>query len=253
MLMVSLVGLIWHSAISDLMAKTIGKASYREIEVAGQKHAILKMVFFDEKDFCLRVVANPDKKSAKGLDAIGQELGATAVCNGSYFEVPTLLPSGLEIADRKRTGVFLANPHGGGGIGVKDGKAAIIWDNEFQDDSGLTEYVHCSPWHIKEGIPWPRPKKPEDDPKNSRTFILTDMAGKWAIGIAKGIGLSELGHVLATPGVITEFVISRALNLDGGPSTGMWMKNNDGTESYSKPGWAVRNCIAVIPRGQLTE
>jgi exopolysaccharide biosynthesis protein len=131
---------------------------------------------------------------------------------------------------------------------VKNGKAAIVWDDEFRDDPNLKEYIHCSPWLVKEGIPWPQPKKGQEDPKNARTFILTDMKGHWAVGIAKRVGLSELAHLLVSPNIITEFTVKRALNLDGGPSSGMWLRKEDGSVNYTKPGWAVRNGIAIIPR-----
>ncbi len=37
-------------------------------------------------------------------------------------------------------------------------------------------------------------------------------------------------------------------NLDGGPSTGLWCRNEAGAVQFEKPGWAVRNAIVVIPR-----
>lgn len=44
--------------------------------------------------------------------------------------------------------------------------------------------------------------------------------------------------------------VQRALNLDGGPSTGLWSRHQDGRELHEKPGWAVRNAIIVVPRVQ---
>jgi hypothetical protein len=108
-LLVLLIALAWQPARSDSVADLAGKIRYRERQVAGLHGAVLKLVFFDEKDFRLRVVVNPDCKTAKGLDALGEELGAVAVCNGGYFDVPKLLPEGLEITDGKRTGTFVMN------------------------------------------------------------------------------------------------------------------------------------------------
>jgi hypothetical protein len=42
--------------------------------------------------------------------------------------------------------------------------------------------------------------------------------------------------------------VKRALNLDGGPSTGLWCRSTDGREHFKKPGWAVRNAIMLVPR-----
>lgn len=80
------------------------------------------------------------------------------------------------------------------------------------------------------------------------TFIATGQAGHWVIGIAENVGLLELAGILATPGIITEFSSKRALNLNGGPSTGLWFKTADGRENLDKPGWIVRNGIAVVPK-----
>ena len=68
------------------------------------------------------------------------------------------------------------------------------------------------------------------------------------IGTIKGVGLAELAQLLVTPGAITEFPVKRALNLDGGPSTGLWFRTPGGVENYEKPGWIVRNGLAILAR-----
>jgi hypothetical protein len=60
--------------------------------------------------------------------------------------------------------------------------------------------------------------------------------------------LLELAHILVTPGFISEMRVKRVLNLDGGPSTGLWFRNEAGTVQFEKPGWAMRNAIVVVPR-----
>lgn len=131
---------------------------------------------------------------------------------------------------------------------VKQGKASLVWSNEFQDAPDISEFVQCSPWLVSEGRIWPVPPGKEPQPRNHRTFIMTDAAGRWAIGTAKRTGLLELAHVLVTPGIITEMKVNRALNLDGGPSTGLWCRSESGAVQFEKPGWAVRNAIVIAPR-----
>jgi hypothetical protein len=92
------------------------------------------------------------------------------------------------------------------------------------------------------------PPGKEQEPRNQRTFIMTDGAGRWAIGTCKRTGLLELAHILIASGIITEMKVNRALNLDGGPSTGLWCRNEAGAVQFEKPGWAVRNAIVVVPR-----
>ena len=200
---------------------------------------MLHLVFFDETKTALRVLANPGRQSEKQLDAWGREHKALAVCNGGYFEVGKREPSGLEIAGGARRGTVVNRGEYGGSLIVRDGKAELVWDLEFRDAPQITEMVQCSPWLVSDGKP---------EPKNARTFILTDGAGHWAMGTAQEVGLRELARLLTTPGAIPEFPVKRALNLDGGPSTGLWFKTADGRENLDKPGWIVRNGIAVLPR-----
>lgn len=131
---------------------------------------------------------------------------------------------------------------------VRQGKAALVWENEFMAAPDITEFVQCSPWLVSDGRVWPVPAPKEPEQRNHRTFIMTDSAGRWAIGICKRAGLLELAQILVTPGIITEMKVKRVLNLDGGPSTGLWCCGADGREHFEKPGWAVRNAIVVVPR-----
>jgi len=209
---------------------------------------MLHLVFFDESKVSLRVLSNPGRGSEKQLDTWGREHKALAVCNGGYFEVGKREPSGLEIVGGVRSGTLVNRGEYGGSLIVKDGKAALVWDPEFRDDPKITELVQCSPLLVSDGQPWSPPSDGKPEPKNARTFILTDGAGHWAIGTVENVGLQELGRLLTTPGVIPEFSVKRALNLDGGPSTGLWFKTADGRENLEKPGWVVRNGIAVMPR-----
>lgn len=214
---------------------------------------LLRLVFFDAAKSTLRVLANPDRESEKSLEMWGREQKALAVCNGGYFEIGTRLPSGLEIAGGVRGGAFLNRGEFGGSLIVKDGKPALVWDTDFQDDPKITEMVQCSPWLVSDGRPWspPSSKDHKPGPKSAHTFILTDGAGHWALGTAMNVGLQDLARLLATPGVISEFPVKRALSLDGGPSTGLWFKTPDGREDYQKPRWVVRNGIAVIPSSEV--
>jgi len=217
--------------------------------VSGPAKAELKLVFFDDKHCQIRVVANPDRKTAKPLDDIARSMKALAVCNGGYFNAGgDFGPSGLEIANKVRVGQFTNNAGLVGALKVAQDKASLVWENEFRDVPEITEFVQCSPWLVGEGrvVPVPPPKEPEQ--RNHRTFIMTDGSGRWAIGVCKRTGWLELAHILVTPGIITEMKVQRALNLDGGPSTGLWCGSADGREHFEKPGWAVRNAIVVVPR-----
>jgi Phosphodiester glycosidase len=219
-------------------------ASFVVKKVAGAKEFELKLVFFDEALWTLRVAANPDRKNAKGLEAMARDAGAAAACNGGYF-TPQFGPIGLEIADGVRGGEFDRNNPLFGTLAVKDGAARLFKDNEITDDRGMTDLVQCCPRLMEGGL---AEKGIGGDDRAPRTFVLTDNAGHWAFGVSNGIGLQELANLLAVPGVITEFKPQRALNLDGGPSSGLWYQDAKGETHYQKEAWPVRNMLLLIPR-----
>jgi hypothetical protein len=234
---------------SSTKAASLGHGATFVIKaVSGPAKAELKLVFFDERDCQIRVVANPDRKTAKPLDVIGRAENAVAVCNGGYFHASGDFGSaGLEISGGVRSDKFTRGDWVGA-LMVRQGKASLVWENEFRDAPDITEFVQCSPWIVSEGrvVPVPPPKEPEQ--RNHRTFIMTDGSGRWAIGVCKRTGWLELAHILVTPGIINEMKAQRALNLDGGPSTGLWCHSEEGRDYFEKPGWAVRNAIVVVPR-----
>lgn len=217
--------------------------------VTGPIKTELKLVIFDGRSCHVRVVANPDQKTARPLEAIGRAEGALAVCNGGYFHAGgDFGPSGLEVAGGVRASTFT----GGAWVGalmVRQNQASLVWENEFRDSQDITEFVQCSPWLVSGDTVFPASSSGEPEQRNHRTFIMTDGNGRWGIGVCKSAGLSELARMLITPGIITEMNVKRALNLDGGPSTGLWCRSEEGREHFEKPGWAVRNAIVIVPRG----
>ena len=238
----------WRLVSSSKAAPMDHGVAYVVKQIAGPAKAEMRLVFFDEKQCKMHVVANGDPKTARSLEAIGLAKKALAVCNGGYFNVSgDFGPVGLEIAEGVRSGKPVADQWFGG-LMVKQDKASLIWSNEFQDSPDIAEFVQCSPWLVSEGRVWPVLPSKEPEQRNNRTFIMTDGAGGWAIGTCKRTGLLELAHVLVTPEIITEMKVNRALNLDGGPSTGLWCRNEAGAVQFEKPGRPVRNAIVIVPR-----
>jgi len=208
----------------------------------------MQLVFFDATNCALHVAANASRSMAKPLDELGTSARALAVCNGGYFHADgNFGPVGLEIAGGKRADEFRSSSGWVGALMVRQEKASLILDQEFQDAPDISDFVQCNPWLVDNDRIAPVLLQGQDM-RNHRTFILTDGAGRWAIGICKRAGLRELAQILITPGIITEMKVKRALNLDGGPSTGLWCRSTDGRAHFEKPGWEVRNAIVVVPR-----
>jgi hypothetical protein len=81
-----------------------------------------------------------------------------------------------------------------------------------------------------------------------RTFVATDGKGKWMIGTCNRISLSGLARLLARGDVIPELRIETAMNLDGGPSSGLWSNDAKGQVFEFKEASKVKNVIALFAR-----
>jgi uncharacterized protein YigE (DUF2233 family) len=219
-------------------------AKFIRKEVAGPTEATLKMVFFDAARCVLRVVDQPSKAGAGSLKEAMRRVGAVAGCNGAYF-TPEFMPLGLEITQGTRIGKLERSSLLGAVLMVRKGKAVMLWRDEFVEQSGITDLVQAGPRLVNGGLPV---KGLEATKRRVRTFVLTDCAGHWAIGLCDRVTLRELSDLLATKGIITEFNAERALNLDGGSSSGLWFRTADGRETYDSEFATVRNFLAVVPR-----
>ncbi len=238
----------WRIESSSKAAPLGHEAVFVIKTINGPTKVEMKLIFFDEKNCAIRMGVNATQIMAAALNELGSEAKALAVCNGGYFHAGgDFGPAGLEVAGGKRADEFRGDRGWVGALMVRQDKASLILEKEFQDAPDISEFVQCSPWLIDQGHISPLLLQGRDQ-RNQRTFVLTDGAGRWAIGVCKGVGLLELAQILITPGIISEMKVKRALNLDGGPSTGLWCRNADGREHFEKPGWAVRNAIMVVPR-----
>jgi hypothetical protein len=81
----------------------------------------------------------------------------------------------------------------------------------------------------------------------ARTFIATDGGEKWVIGYCPRATLEDLADALVAPEVVHEFRIMSALNLDGGPSSGIWWKPKSGEPRGIRDKTRVRNAIVILP------
>ncbi len=227
-------------------------ARFISAKVKGEKEFQLSLVFFDTEHFALRVYDQPvqrrgkDGTGDKRLAAAATELHAIAGCNGGYFS-PKFGPHGLQIANGVRIATDIVPNMGnaGGALVVRGGQAQLVVDTTFVDAPDVTEFVQCCPLFIVNG-------KPVADmsggPRAPRTFILTDNQGHWVMGNSTAMGLQEMSDALRAKGVLPGFTIQMALNLDGGPSTGLWWQEATGQSHDKPPGWPVRNYVLVVPR-----
>jgi len=122
--------------------------------------------------------------------------------------VPNFLPSGLQIVDGKPQGELVRQPLSGCVI-VRSGDAQLISSMEFADTATVTDAIQMQP-DLCDG-------RPGDADRRGRaaetrgTFVLTDQAGRWAIGTCKNVALQGAGGCSRHAGHHQGVPVKRAL------------------------------------------
>lgn len=219
-------------------------AQQRIKHISGSTDTRLNLIFFDAKQCTVQVVDRAAKENASSLAKTLQSTAAIAGCNGGYF-TPEFQPLGLVVSQGKRAGVFERSSLLGGVFLVRKGKPMLLWRDEFTEVSGITDLVQAGPRLVNGGK---SVTGLEALRRRPRTILLTDNNGHWAIGSTGWVSLREISDILATPGIITEFSVERALNLDGGSSCGLWWKDATGREHSEHESATVRNFLVIVPK-----
>jgi uncharacterized protein YigE (DUF2233 family) len=192
-------------------------------------------VRFDTKLFGMRVQMNPVKDGKKLLDLARAEK-APVVSNGAYFgtkdEPVTLLISG----GRALTKLNKNLPRGGVFTLDARGRATVAPVKDFNlPPEGLDFAVQNSPLLVADGkVVYTETKLEHRDyvaqaARHRRTGLGVDSQGR-AVLLAcdDGIWLAGFADVLAAPETAGGFGLGSALNLDGGPSTGLAVEHEKG-------------------------
>jgi len=231
----------WRSAIA---APAIVK---RDVSVeSGDRSFRLSLLIFSAQDFQVRVFDNAagnDKARFQTVAEAMESLGCLAGCNGGFFERKPFAPVGLMISHGQRSGRFDPESWMKGLLVVRGKVATLESTAAFTDTPDITELIQSGPWLVRAG---------QSETDNSRTqlakrtFICHDSHGTWAIGASERCSLSELAAALRSAVVTTVLDIQFALNLDGGPSTGLWLRRSEGNY-YLPERWPVRNYVGIVP------
>ena len=203
--------------------------------------AIVDLAIFSSKSCTLRVVQNEDGNSSLA-EAMTREKCLAGV-NGGYFD-PDFAPIGLLIADGKMiaplrrarllTGVLTASPRG----------VQIVRTGEFSKPAKLSAAIQCGPFLVDLG----RGVRGLDNSRSARrTFAVTGMNDRVALGFCSETSLAELATILATTGLAGDLKLQRALNLDGGSSSAFWFMRK--SDEFSIPEQkSVRDFVGVVPK-----
>lgn len=169
------------------------------------------------------------------LNALAQD--ALVVANGGYF-TPEHRPTGLLVSNGERLSPLV--PVGGGagsGVLVMSGDTLRLYERErvrAEDLEGVTFAIQGGPRVIEPGS---RDGILSDDGlRANRTVIGADQRGRLVLAVTyadaarTGASLFELQRLLGRSGVGAlgaDLALDFALNLDGGTSTGFFLRHDD--------------------------
>lgn len=182
------------------------------------------------------------------LGAAAAAARANAGVNGGPFD-PQGEPVGLFIADGKAIGVALSpDAIPSGVLWEEEGKIGISPSRDYNFKGTLaSQLLQVGPFLIQDGAVT---EGLQASRYHRRTLILTDGADLWAIAYVPGATLDGLAKALAKPGAFPAFRPKIALNLDGGSSSGMWIRRENGQQFYLREISRVRNCLVIVPKNQ---
>lgn len=227
---------------SETGARGVVHVMTKADESGGAARASLHFAVFPMKSATLRVIDDP---SESRLDLAGtmQKEGCIAGVNGGYFDLEWA-PVGLLISDGhivkpQRKARLLS-----GVVSVVNGRVQIQRAAEFSAKAKPSAARQCGPFLVYGGKAVPSLNGTR---AARRTFVLTGGSDRAAIGYSSPVTLAQLGALLATPGVLAEMKIQRALNLDGGSSSGFWFRGERVPFSISEQK-RVRDYLGVVAK-----
>jgi exopolysaccharide biosynthesis protein len=209
---------------------------------AGSERITVDLAIFSTKSCTLRVLQNKD--GSESLADVMRHEKCVAAVNGGYFD-EKFAPIGLRMANgqmiaplqraRLITGVLLASSRG----------VQIVRSREFSRRPGITSAIQCGPFLVDRG-------QSIGGLNNTRTarrtFAATTNGNRALVGVCSDVSLAELSKIVATTLFADDLRIERALNLDGGSSTGFWFTRENGSVFSIPEQKPVRDFVGIVPK-----
>lgn len=233
-------------SLQPLASKTEGIEAYRLLDHASQPLGYLFL--FSQDQIAAQLIDQPlsNSQTAPTLQKIGEQENALLVVNGGYF-TRSFAPDGLFRLNKKELAPLSHKGVLSGAVQIDQGKLKLLPRKEIKAQPNL---MQTGPFLIdpggKLGI---RSKGPQAE----RTVLALLPASQpdrspdvAVMVIREKLSLLETAKILH--GLDLEGrKIERALNLDGGPSTGFYAPAIP-QESF-EPKWPVRNMVVFKPKG----
>ncbi len=221
-------------------------AAFRVIEktVAGEREARLRILLPDPAHTRLVVMDNPGNKDFLG-DLL-RERNCLAGANGGFFH-PDTRPLGLVVSEGQTIHPLVRARLLSGVLVVTEDRLRLLRVGEFSPSASPSQALQSGPFLIDHR----KPVSGLNDRKRARrTVVLAGNADRYAVLVTDSFfTLAELATLLATPGIVHELDITRALNLDGGTSSALWARTSQGV-AYLPEAKRVRNFLCLLAADQ---
>ena len=248
-------------ALFFLVAATTAYADWTIVSSASEpghpgmvhKHVVLEntaraegttidLALFSTRSCTLRVLQS--EGGTDGLAEMMRHAKCLAGVNGGYFD-EKFAPIGLRMANGQMvaplqraqliTGVLFASSRG----------VQIVRSREFSRRAVITEAIQCGPFLVDRGQPI---GGLNGSRSARRTFAATTNGSRALVGVCSDVSLAELSKILATTSFAEDWRIERALNLDGGSSTGFWFARENGSAFSIPEQKPVRDFVGIVPK-----
>jgi len=213
------------------------------VEEAGSGlRAQLHFALFDSKTATLKVIDQPNEPR-RTLAEIMANNDYFAGSNGGYFE-PDYTPLGLLVSEGEMLAPLRKAQLLSGIVVATSERLRLQRVTEFSRRTKPANALQAGPFLVDRGR---AVAGLNAERVARRTFVATSSDTQAGLGYCSPVSLAQLGKILASAGLIRDFKIDRALNLDGGSSSAFWFR--DGARPYSIPEQKiVRNFVAVAAK-----
>lgn len=239
-------------SLKDLSRQTV-ESSLVQVQFLAQKNnsqARLTLACFEASDFELIVIDNGRNLSRPRYPSLAKALvarGCAAGINGSFFSRSHGLPKGLVVADGEWIESFDPQALLDASLVVREGRLGLEVMDQVPMDEKVTQLVQSNPWLVRRR----EVASLSGSQRALRTFVATDGGSRWILGHARYCTLAELAEILACVEFQKVYPVRDALNLDGGVSSGIWIRKGKGEPFYLREGSTVMNFIGVRRKRSL--
>jgi len=231
----------WHVLSRESVDAPKG-LDFQRIEMGGTygERAEIHAVQFSPKTHAFAVMDNP--AGVYDTQSAALKRGASAAVNGGYFQ-PDRTPLGLVVRQGAEIHPMEKARLLSGFVAVRGGRMALLRVAEFHMSPSVTEALQAGPFLIDGGK---AVSGLEATRRAERTVVFSENDGRFGVLILKSATLSEAAAILTTSQLFESGKITRALNLDGGSSTALWVRGDPAF--YAREWKQVRTYLAVVPR-----